>query len=209
MDSGANQPKSHRCRLEDLDVDLQWQTVRRDGVELELPDLSFRLLATLIRHAPERVTKDVLVREVWDGIVVSDETLAQRVRLLRQALGEDTQNPRYIASVRGQGYRLICPVRQLDQSVPLRRATRIWAVICGSLALALVVTWIAFTNQQQADHTATSTVLDSVAVLPFADLSSDQANRHFADGMQEELLTRLTALDDLDVVSRTSVEKYR
>jgi len=209
MESGTNQPQLHRCRLEDLDVDLQWQTVRRDGVELELPNLSFRLLAALIRHAPERVNKDVLVREVWDGVVVSDETLAQRVRLLRQALGEDSQNPRYIASVRGQGYRLICPVKKIDESVPLHRATRIWAIICGSLALALVTTWIAFTNQQQADNSAISTDPDSVAVLPFDDLSSDQANRHFADGMQAELLTRLTALEGLDIVSRTSVEKYR
>jgi TolB-like protein/DNA-binding winged helix-turn-helix (wHTH) protein/Tfp pilus assembly protein PilF len=209
MESGTNQPQLHRCRLEDLDVDPQWQTVRRDGVELELPNLSFRLLAALIRHAPERVNKDVLVREVWDGVVVSDETLAQRVRLLRQALGEDSQNPRYIASVRGQGYRLICPVKKIDESVPLHRATRIWAIICGSLALALVTTWIAFTNQQQADNSAISTDPDSVAVLPFDDLSSDQANRHFADGMQAELLTRLTALEGLDIVSRTSVEKYR
>jgi TolB-like protein/DNA-binding winged helix-turn-helix (wHTH) protein/Tfp pilus assembly protein PilF len=209
METGTLQPDAQRFRLDDLEVDLQWQTVRRGDAELELPDLSFRLLATLVRHAPKRVTKDELVREVWNGVVVSDETLAQRVRLLRQALGEDSQNPRYIASVRGHGYRLVCPARAINDAAPLRRATRIWAVLCGSMALALVVTWFAFTSQQQSSVDADTSVADSVAVLPFADLSADNANRHFADGMQEELLTRLTQLNGLDVVSRTSVEKFR
>jgi len=206
MASSTNQPEPQRFRVADLDVDLRRQTVRRKGTELELPDLSFRLLATLIRHAPERVTKDELVREVWDGVVVSDETLAQRVRLLRQALGEDSQMPRYITSVRGRGYRLICPVDQAGKSALLHRITGKWAVTGGVLALLLAVAWFATTSEQQP---ATGSVPESVAVLPFVDLSSDQSQRYFADGMQEELLTRLTELDSLDIVSRTSVEKFR
>lgn len=97
----------------DLEVDLIRQTVKRSGEAIELPDLSFRLLAALIRYAPQTIGKDELVREVWDEVVVSDETLSQRVRLLRQALGEDGQDPRYLSSVRGRGYRLICPVNPM------------------------------------------------------------------------------------------------
>ena len=62
----------------------------------------------------------MLIRDVWDDVVVSDETLAQRVRLLRQALGEDSQNPRYIASVRGRGYRLICEVKYPGEELGAR-----------------------------------------------------------------------------------------
>ena len=204
-ESAASTPP-RRFRVMDLDIDLDRESVRRDGVLLDLPQLSFRLLATLVLRAPERVTKDELIREIWDDVVVSDETLAQRVRLLRQSLNEDSQNPRYIASVRGRGYRLICPVEALGpESFPVGRRNR-WPLLAAAAASAILGVWIATSNLQ---NRPTPTLANSVAVLPFADLSAGQTHRHFADGMQEELLTRLTGLESLDVLSRTSVEKYR
>ena len=49
----------------------------------------------------------------------------------------------------------------------------------------------------------------SIAVLPFENLSSDKENAYFADGIQEEILTRLAKIGELKVISRTSTEKYR
>jgi len=197
---------SRRFRVDDLEIDLDSESVRRNGVLLDLPDLSFRLLATLVQRAPERVTKDELIREVWDEVVVSDETLAQRVRLLRQVLGEDSQNPRYFTSVRGRGYRLICKVDALPPKEQIASNRIRWVAFAGIAAAAVMAIWFGMHKPQDQ---APSTVLNSIAVLPFTDLSADQGNRHFADGMQEELLTRLTQLDNLDVLSRTSVERYR
>lgn len=203
MEISADPPP--RCfRVDDLEVDLDRQVVRRDGQELELPDLSFKLLASLTQRAPNRVTKDELIRDVWGDVVVSDETLAQRVRLLRQALGEDSQNPRYIAAVRGRGYRLICQVRNPDDEPFVDRNRRIWLLTAATALVALVGAWYALTINNELPITA-----DVIAVLPFVDLSADQSNRHFADGMQEELLTRLTRIEHIGVVSRTSVEQYR
>jgi len=51
-----------------------------------------------------------LMAQVWPGLVVSPETINKRVNLLREALGEDAREPRYIAGVRSRGYRLIAPV---------------------------------------------------------------------------------------------------
>lgn len=196
-----------RCyRVEDLLVDLDRQTVQRDGVLLDLPDLSFRLLATLVEHAPNRVAKDELIREVWDDVFVSDETLAQRVRLLRQTLDEDSQNPRYIASVRGRGYRLVCPIEAVDESRGDGRARSLWSAFAVLAVLAALGIWYATMNSQDPAPTAATA---SIAVLPFADLSAAQDYRYFADGMQEELLTRLTKLANLDVLSRTSVDRFR
>ena len=79
----VNQPdRQPRLRVDDLLVDIERRTVRRGSEMLELTDRSFCLLEVLIRHAPERVGKDQLIAEVWDEAVVSDDTLAQRVRLL-------------------------------------------------------------------------------------------------------------------------------
>ena len=61
--------------------------------------------------APNAVTVDALIERVWRGAVVSDGTVTQRIRLLRQALGDDSRDPRYIATLRQEGYRLVAEVR--------------------------------------------------------------------------------------------------
>ena len=49
----------------------------------------------------------------------------------------------------------------------------------------------------------------SIAVLPFENLSSDKENAYFADGIQDEILTRLSKIAALKVISRTSTQKYK
>src|SRR5204863_949558 len=49
----------------------------------------------------------------------------------------------------------------------------------------------------------------SIAVLPFENLSEEKANAYFADGIQEEILTRLASIADLKVISRTSTQRYQ
>jgi TolB-like protein len=56
---------------------------------------------------------------------------------------------------------------------------------------------------------STNTAAKSIAVLPFANLSEDKANAYFADGVQEEILTRLAKIADLKVISRTSTQRYQ
>ncbi len=99
-----------RLRIADLVVDLGQASVSRDGELVPLPGLSFDLLVVLARAAPDLVTHDALMDRVWRGTVVSPETVSQRVKLLRDALGDDPREPRYVAGVRGRGYRLIPPV---------------------------------------------------------------------------------------------------
>ncbi len=137
--NSANRPS--RLRIDDLLVDLERHTVRRGSQVLDLTDRSFRLLEVLIRHAPERVDKDQLIAEVWDDTVVSDDTLAQRVRLLRQSLGDDSQKPRYVAAVRGRGYRLIPPPRD-SGAVPSNRLPRaMWLAVATILLIGIFLAW--------------------------------------------------------------------
>jgi TolB-like protein/DNA-binding winged helix-turn-helix (wHTH) protein len=91
----------------DLHVDVGQQRVTRDGIEIPLPNLSFQLLLALIRAAPNILSVELLMARVWAGLIVSPETVAKRVNLLREALGDDAQDPHYIAGVRGRGYRLV------------------------------------------------------------------------------------------------------
>ena len=100
-------------------VDIGRAQVLRGGSEVPLPKLSFDLLLALIESAPRIVSLDELMTRVWHGVVVSPETISQRAKLLRDALGDDSRQPRYVASVRGRGYRLVADVTPLPPPVAL------------------------------------------------------------------------------------------
>src|ERR1700692_2481459 len=115
----------------DLLVDVGQQRVTRAGSDIALPNLSFRLLLALVRAAPNVLANDSLMTQVWPGLVVSPETVNKRVNLLREALGDDPREPRYIAGIRSRGYRMVAPVsaasdaaRPLDLPAPLAEAAQ-------------------------------------------------------------------------------------
>jgi TolB-like protein/DNA-binding winged helix-turn-helix (wHTH) protein len=103
----------------DLYVDIGQQRVTRAGSDIGLPNLSFQLLVALVRAAPNVLSNESLMTQVWPGLVVSPETVSKRVNLLREALGDDAREPRYITGVRSRGYRLIASVTRATEGAPL------------------------------------------------------------------------------------------
>ena len=103
-----------KYRVGDLSIDTGPQVVSRDAVPIALPKLSYELLLVLARAAPNLVSLDELMRLVWPGVVVSPETVSQRIKLLRDALDDDPREPRYIAGLRGRGYQMIAAVKELE-----------------------------------------------------------------------------------------------
>lgn len=106
-------------QLDDLRIDPARQKVERAGIAVEVGGLSFQLLRYLLEQGDRVVGFDELIERVWAPAVVNEETVTQRVKLLRQALGDDGRNPRYIRSVRGRGYQLCNVQRALDPDVAI------------------------------------------------------------------------------------------
>jgi len=93
--------------LGDLCIDFSARVVRRGQDALSLRPKEFDLLAALVRHRGHVVSRDVLLREVWgyaDG--TRSRTVETHLAALRDRLGDDPKNPRYIVTIRGVGYRL-------------------------------------------------------------------------------------------------------
>src|ERR1700730_5859617 len=128
-------------QVDALTIDLAQQRVTRAGNDIPLPHLSFELLVTLARAAPDVVSFDQLTERVWPGLVITPETISQRVKLVRDALGDDPHAPRYIAGVRGRGYRMVATVRPLADR---RRSSPAGAPIeeAGAAARPRVLGWL-------------------------------------------------------------------
>src|SRR5262245_27295956 len=88
-------------------VDLHNEQLWREDDAIALRPKTFAVLRYLVEHARELVTKDALLDAVWAGTIVSDTVLKSCIRELRIALGDDVQEPHYIATVHRRGYRFI------------------------------------------------------------------------------------------------------
>ena len=95
------------------------------------------------------------------------------------------------------------------ETVQKRRARVRWAeVIVALLVLAAIIAALVLLLRRPT-HSALAIVEKSIAVLPFENLSRDPDNAYFADGIQDEILTRLAKIADLKVISRTSTQHYK
>ncbi len=149
------------------------------------------------------VRRETLLDTVWPRGYVTDDVLTHCVVQLRRALDDDPRSPHFIATVPKVGYRLLVPAEppEADSTraspVRLRLAAAGLAVV-AALASALIL----------HEPEPTPAALPVVAVLPFDDLSTD-GHAYFADGVHEEILAQVSRLSGLEVISRTSVLRFR
>src|SRR5579863_390245 len=103
-------------------LDSAGRELRRNGVRVRLSGQPFRILLVLLAHPGELVSREQLRQEVWskDAFVDFEHGLNAAVNKLRRALGDAAENPRYIETQPGYGYRFIGTVRHLNSApVPL------------------------------------------------------------------------------------------
>lgn len=225
-------PANGNLLIGDLILDTGKRQVRRGITVLELPGLSYQLVLALAETAPNLVTQEELVKRVWPGKIVSPETVTQRIKLVRQALGDDAHSPRYIGLVRGEGYRMLAdvilvssnepqPVESVSdasalataehptESITRRTMRRLFFTIVTVLILALAYfAYDIFIFQPESGHSA-GYIGESIAVLPFVNMSADSDNEYFSDGLSEELINMLTRIPELRVAARTSSFLYK
>jgi DNA-binding response OmpR family regulator len=106
----AVEPQAATVTVGPLTVEPAARRAHLDGEELQLSRKEFDLLADLIAHAGEVVKREDLMSRVWDeNWFGSTKTLDVHVRWLRQKLGEESTDPRFIHTVRGVGFRFTAP----------------------------------------------------------------------------------------------------
>ena len=105
-------PQTRRTRFGPYEVDLRSGEIHKHGIRLKLQDQPFQVLAILLEHAGEVVTRDELRQKLWpaDTFVDFDTGLNSAIKKLRDVLSDSADEPRYIETLHRRGYRFIAPV---------------------------------------------------------------------------------------------------
>ena len=221
----APQATSSLPRFDVFELDTRTLELRKRGTKVRLQGQPLLVLAELLEHPGELVTREELRAQIWpaDTFVDFDHSLHNAIARLRDVLGDSTEKPRYIETLPRRGYRFIArvekasvpeaqpqrPSEQLGEQVELRPQTRsrsVWTFVLSGILILAVALGILLAASHR---TSAASSIRSIAVLPLDNFSGDSSQDYFAEGMTDELITDLAKVGTLRVTSRTSVMRYK
>jgi TolB-like protein/DNA-binding winged helix-turn-helix (wHTH) protein/Flp pilus assembly protein TadD len=214
-------------RFDSFELDVRAGELRKRGVKLRLQGQPLQVLAALLSRPGDLVTREELRRQIWtaDTFIDFDHSLHNAIARLREVLGDSAETPRYIETLPRRGYRFIGRVDGAEiQSLPAvstQQAPSVEGSVSPTqtksrrflataiLTLLLVAGFALWLAHLSSRPTSAASRLNSIAVLPLANLSGDPSEEFFSDGMTDQLITDLAKVGSLRVISRTSVMQYK
>jgi len=175
-----------------LDQERRELSVRGDVVDVG-PQV-FDLLLHLLSHRDRVVSKDDLLQAVWSGRIVSESTITSHINAVRRAVGDTGGIQRLVRTVPRKGYRFVGEVRVSEAGA--EQSAEPPEPAAGSPA------------PQEAPALALPDK-PSITVLPFHNLSGDQEQDYFADGVVEDIIGALSRIRWLFVIARNSSFTYK
>jgi len=217
-------PAACVLRFGDFELDVRTAELRKHGVRLRLQGQPLQVLAALLNRAGDVVTREELRAQIWppDTFVDFEHSLHNAIARVREVLNDSAETPRYIETLPRRGYRFIAPVDavgiqsesrpgQSEQPHELPagvRHTKSRKFVAAAIVTPILIGFAIWLLRASSRPT-TASPLNSIAVLPLANLSGDPSEEFFADGMTDQLITDLAKVNSLRVISRTSVMPYK
>jgi len=215
---------------EDFELDAESYTLRRGGRVLKLERIPMEILLFLVEQRGQLVSRQQIVGRIWGEKIFldTDNSINGAIRKIRSVLKDDAEEPRFVQTVTGKGYRFMAPVDSPEQRSPEAAAAKIpdpnlavkparpkWLLLLG-IAIGLVAA-LAFAldlylkRPKLPAHGAAPAHRVMLAVLPFENLTGDAGQDYFSDGFTEEMITQLGRTDPakMGVIARTSVMIYK
>jgi len=199
---------------------------RETGELVPLTPKAVEVLLFLVRHAGRVLSKDELLEAVWENSFVEESNLSQTIFVLRKTLGEDTKKPRFILTAPNRGYQFIAPVREIapedavleesflsddsksknrnfDPKSEIRNPKSRWFAAPLVVLIAFAVYWF-----YPSPKPAALNEIKTIAVLPFEDLSAEQADKYLGVGLADALVNKFGNLQQITVRPTRAVLKY-
>lgn len=176
----------------EIEVDLGRYELRRSGRRIKLEKKPMELLIFLLGRREQMVSREEIVKKLWrsDLFIDTEKNVNNIVRKLRTALGDNADNPRFLETVVGKGYRFVGPVRVIDAKYPAAEAAR--------EASRTDDRKIGSESGDRGDRS-------SIAVLPLLLLNRSMDDQGLCLGFADALVSRLGNLPGLDVLPTSAV----
>ena len=184
MNDGSEKP-IRRYQFASFVLDASARTLSRDGRIVHIERRALDLLEHLLENRGRLVTKDQLIDAVWQGRPVTDNAISRSVRVLREALGDSAQDPRFIVTVHGQGFRFSGQAHEVVGDDEKSRPPGLLAVAVLA-ALLIVVFWAVSTPDEASSEPVT------VIVSPDRPTDSSPGLDLLSASINELLQQRLT-----------------
>ena len=213
-DIPADQPLEQGFRLDELTIDPRAGEVTGPAGREKLDPKVMDVLVMLAQNAGHVVLRGDLQARLWPNAVVTDASLSRCIYELRRQLSQASGDERYKAmleTVPKRGFRLngdVVITAAPPAAGPLVRSKWRYPALIAAPAAAVLLLMVF--GERFRDSPAkprpspVAAVENSIAVLPFIDMSEGQDQGHFSDGISEEILSRLAQAKDLRVIARTS-----
>ncbi len=183
-------------RFDNFELDTDRFELRSGGVPRKVEPQVFALLELIVSNHARLVTKDEINLHVWGGRVVSEAVVNSRVRMARQAIGDDGKAQKLIRTVHGRGFRFVGDVEAVD-----------------TVAAARVVRphhdTVAASQEAESPIAAATGGRPSIAVLPLQVLTPDDRFGTLGDAVSQEVILELSRLHWLFVIARGSTFRFR
>src|SRR5258708_3215438 len=195
-----------------FEVDVRAGELRKKGVRIKLQDQPFQVLAVLLQHPGEVVTREELRSQNWpaDTFVDFDNGLNTAINKLREALGDSADSPRFIETLPRRGYRFIASVdgmdgaaRGTDTGVSLAAPTRNRKIVVAA-AVAVLAAGIAGGLLWRARQAGRLTEKDTIVLGDFANSTGDAV---FDGTLREGLSVQLHQSPFLSLVSEEGIRQ--
>jgi serine/threonine-protein kinase len=213
-------------RFGPFQLDPVRRAVSRDGQRIKLGERSFDALFYLVANHGRVVEREELQQALWGGRAVEDNNLAQAIFALRKALQAEGDGDTYIVTVPGRGYRFAAPVSFEPEPLPSPSDAGMppapedavpkqpwWrgrvALGVACLALILAAIDLAHWGRQAIPAAPFAPPAHSVAVLAFENMTGDPQQTYVSEGLSEQVIDALAALESLKVAARTSAFSFR
>ncbi|MEP6336069.1 MAG: winged helix-turn-helix domain-containing protein, partial [Anderseniella sp.] len=183
-------------RFDNFELDTDRFELRSDGSPRKVEPQVFALLELIVSNHTRLVTKDEINLHVWGGRVVSEAVVNSRIRMVRQAIGDDGKSQKLIRTVHGRGFRFVGEVETADTisaagtgrtnhdtATPLQGADGFGKIATGGRP--------------------------SIAVLPLQVLTHDERFGNLGDAVSQEVIMELSRLHWLFVIARGSTFRFR
>jgi TolB-like protein/DNA-binding winged helix-turn-helix (wHTH) protein/Tfp pilus assembly protein PilF len=220
------------ARFGPFEVDFRAGELLKNGRRIRLQDQPLQVLALLLEHPGETVTREELHQKLWpnDTFVDFDHGVNNAINRLRETLCDSPENPRYIETLPRRGYRFISRVERegipdlgtaqenslvaqsLEQAgsvTTLHASLSSWRtrrIVFGTAVLVLssLLGLAVSVWKGKFSGSAHAMRIEAIAVLPLENMTGDPAQEYLVDGMTDALTTHLAQMQGIRVISRTS-----